>query len=584
MCVKIKCFTTHNFSKLQKLSLMANIPSEFIDQLLDRIDIIDVISPRVNLKKAGKDYQALCPFHTENTPSFTVSQNKQFYHCFGCGKHGSAIGFLMEFEGMEFIDSIETLAQSAGMEIPNQGQRNYNNQSKNLFQVVEHANRYFLNGFKNSEFAQEYIHNRGISKEVSALFQIGYAEDGWDGLLKRLQNHSQDELMKSGLIVQKDSGKIYDKFRGRIMFPIQDRRGRVIAFGGRAVLAEQKPKYLNSPETPLFHKGKELYGLNLARKHSNSKSIIVVEGYMDVIALHQAGFKNAVATLGTATSETHLITLLRSYEEIIFCFDGDNAGTEAAWKALQISLPVYRDDKSIRFLFLPAEHDPDTYVKEFGYDAFQKQLDEALTLSHFLLNKLKNNTDLNSIDGRAMFIEKSKAYVQKLPKGQFRQLLMEEVSKMTKTKVDFNIREKKANTKNVDQWTPIRKTIAILVNQPNLVLKLSENLAFNQLNLNGVKILTEIVDFCRRNPHISTAALLEHFREHKAYAHLSSLATVTLNLNSEQLLLELKDINIYFEKSIQKHRINELRNKQATNGLTTAEKTQLVELLSNQIK
>ena len=563
---------------------MANIPSEFIDQLLDRIDIIDVISPRVNLKKAGKDYQALCPFHTENTPSFTVSQNKQFYHCFGCGKHGSAIGFLMEFEGMEFIDSIETLAQSAGMEIPNQGQRNYNNQSKNLFQVVEHANRYFLNGFKNSEFAQEYIHNRGISKEVSALFQIGYAEDGWDGLLKRLQNHSQDELMKSGLIVQKDSGKIYDKFRGRIMFPIQDRRGRVIAFGGRAVLAEQKPKYLNSPETPLFHKGKELYGLNLARKHSNSKSIIVVEGYMDVIALHQAGFKNAVATLGTATSETHLITLLRSYEEIIFCFDGDNAGTEAAWKALQISLPVYRDDKSIRFLFLPAEHDPDTYVKEFGYDAFQKQLDEALTLSHFLLNKLKNNTDLNSIDGRAMFIEKSKAYVQKLPKGQFRQLLMEEVSKMTKTKVDFNIREKKANTKNVDQWTPIRKTIAILVNQPNLVLKLSENLAFNQLNLNGVKILTEIVDFCRRNPHISTAALLEHFREHKAYAHLSSLATVTLNLNSEQLLLELKDINIYFEKSIQKHRINELRNKQATNGLTTAEKTQLVELLSNQIK
>jgi DNA primase len=563
---------------------MANIPSEFIDQLLDRIDIIDVISPRINLKKAGKDYQALCPFHTENTPSFTVSQNKQFYHCFGCGKHGSAIGFLMEFEGMEFVDSIETLAQSAGMEIPNQGQQNYNNQSKNLFQVVENANRYFLNGFKNSEFAQEYIHNRGITKEISALFQIGYAEDGWDGLLKRLQNHSQEELMKSGLIVQKDSGKVYDKFRGRIMFPIQDRRGRVIAFGGRAVLADQKPKYLNSPETPLFHKGKELYGLNIARKHSNSKSIIVVEGYMDVIALHQAGFKNAVATLGTATSETHIITLLRSYEEIVFCFDGDNAGTEAAWKALQVSLPVYRDDKNIRFLFLPAEHDPDTYVKEFGHDAFQQQLDDSLSLSHFLLNKLKNNIDLNSIDGRAMFIDKSKAYIRELPKGQFRQLLMEEVSQLTKTKVDFSIREKKSKIKNVDQWNPIRKTIAILVNQPNLVLKLSENLAFKQLNLNGVKILTEIVDFCRLNPHISTAVLLENFREHKAYTHLSSLATVTLNLNSEQLLLELKDINIYFEKSIQKNRINELRNKQAKDGLTTAEKTQLVELLSNQIK
>ena len=563
---------------------MANIPSEFIDQLLDRIDIIDVISPRVTLKKAGKDYQALCPFHTENTPSFTVSQNKQFYHCFGCGKHGSAIGFMMEFEGMDFVDCIETLAQSAGMSVPHQGNYQNNNQSKNLYQVVENANRYFVNGLGKSEFAQNYIKERGISPEVSHIFQIGFAPDSWDGLLKRAQNNGQNELMQAGLIVQNDNGKIYDKFRGRIMFPIQDKRGRVIAFGGRAVLADQKPKYLNSPETPLFHKGKELYGLNIARKHSKVKSIIVVEGYMDVIALHQAGFKNSVATLGTATSQHHIVTLLRSYEEIIFCFDGDKAGREAAWKALKVSLPVYRDDKNIKFLFLPSEHDPDTYVKEFGHDAFQNQLDNSLSLSNFLLNKLKSDIDLNSIDGRAKFIDKSKAFVTELPKGQFRKLLIEEVGHLSKTRVDFNIKNQAPKVQSIDQWTPIRKAIAILLNEPELVTNLPEKLEFKQLKLNGVNILTEIVDFCRLNPHISTAALLENFRQHHAYSHLSSLATVSLNLNGEQLLLELNDIKNYFEKAIQKNKIEDLRNKQAQNGLTAAEKIQLVELLSNQIR
>ena len=330
---------------------MAGIPSEFIDQLIDRIDIVDVISPRVSLKKAGKDFQALCPFHTENSPSFTVSQNKQFYHCFGCGKHGSAIGFLMEFEGMDFVDCVETLAQSAGLEVPSHGK--FQNLNKGLYQIVEDANRYFVNGYKQSEFAKTYMQNRGISEQTSQIFQIGFAPDTWDGLMKRQNNTPQSDLLKAGLIVQNDNGRVYDKFRSRIMFPIQDKRGRVIAFGGRAVSDDQKPKYLNSPETPLFHKGKELYGLNIARKHSNEKSIIVVEGYMDVIALHQAGIKNSVATLGTATSQDHIIALLRSYDEIVFCFDGDKAGREAAWKALVNSLPVYRDDKNIRFLKMP---------------------------------------------------------------------------------------------------------------------------------------------------------------------------------------------------------------------------------------
>lgn len=562
---------------------MAGIPSEFIDQLLDKIDIVDIISPRINLKKAGKDFQALCPFHTENSPSFTVSQHKQFFHCFGCGKNGSAIGFLMEFEGMEFVDCIESLAQSAGLEVPSQGQNNKSSKSKNLYEVVDNANRYFTHAFQQSDFAKEYIQNRGISNETCQIFQVGFAPDKWDGLLKRNQKFTTTELQLAGLLAQNDSGKIYDKFRGRLMFPIQDRRSRVIAFGGRAVLADQKPKYLNSPETPLFHKSKELYGFNIAKKHSNSKSVIVVEGYMDVIALHQAGFKNCVATLGTATSQHHVVTLLRSYEEIIFCFDGDKAGREAAWKALLTSLPVYRDDKNIKFLFLPDGHDPDTYVKQFGHEAFQTQLNQSLSLSRFLLGRLKKDIDLQSIDGRAKFLDKSKFYITELPKGQFRKLLIEEFSQLAKSKLEYTPQNKTQKNHNIDQWTPIRKAIAILLNQPNLVVNITENHEFSLLEQNGINILIEIVDFCRINPHISTAALIENFRENKAYSHLSSLVSVPLNLNSEQMLLELNDIKKHFEKSIQKIKIDGLRKKQRQGGLTAAEKTQLVSLLTDKI-
>ena len=562
---------------------MAGIPSEFIDQLLDRVDIVDVISPRITLKKAGKDYQALCPFHTENTPSFTVSQNKQFYHCFGCGKSGSAIGFLMEFEGMEFVDSVETLAQSVGMEVPNQGNYSTNNNSKNLYQIVENANRYFVNHFRNNQDVQDYIKNRGISHETCQTFQVGYAPDQWDGLLKKLSQTNQNEMQKAGLLAQNDAGRIYDKFRGRIMFPIQDRRGRVIAFGGRALQKDQKPKYLNSPETPLFHKGKELYGLNIARKHSQSKSIIVVEGYMDVIALHEVGFKNAVATLGTATSQQHIVTLLRSYDEIIFCFDGDQAGIDAAWKALVISLPIYRDDKSIRFLFLPDKHDPDTYVKEHGAKPFQQQLDNASMLSTFLLRKLQEGLDIKTIDGRAQFIDKSRSYLSELPKGQFRKLLTEEVGQIAKSTVDFKTKTKNKKMQSIDQWTPVRKAIAILLNQPNLVINFPPDIDFNLIPQNGVEILQKIVELCRQSPNINTASLLENFRNETAYTHLSTLTSTSLNLNDEQMLLELKDIKKHFEKSIRKIKIDRLRQKQANDGLTNEEKQQLVELLTNQI-
>lgn len=560
---------------------MAGIPSEFIDQLLDRIDIIDVISPRINLKKAGKDYQALCPFHTENTPSFTVSPVKQFYHCFGCGKHGTAIGFLMEYEGMEFVDAIESLAQSAGLTVPHQGNYKIDN-NKNLYEITERANRFFTHCLNQSQKAQNYLKLRGLSPDTLQTFQIGYAPESWDGLIRQYPPNIMPELDKAGLTSRNDNGKVYDKFRNRIIFPISDKRGRIIAFGGRAIDKDQKPKYLNSPETPLFHKGEELYGLNIARKFGNSKQIIVVEGYMDVIALHQAGIKNSVATLGTATSSKHVTTLLRLYDEIVFCFDGDTAGRDAAWKALQVSLPLYRDDKSIRFLFLPDAQDPDSYVNQFGTDAFYKELDHAMSFSAFLLDNLTHNIDLASIDGRARFLEKSKPYVNQLAKGQFKKLLLEEISSIGKSSMDIS-NQSESKIKPVNQWNPVRKAIAILLHSPHLVDIIPENMNLNQLKQNGAKILTEIVDFCRLNPHITTANIIESFRQHEAIEHLGNLVAVPLDLNEEELVFELQDITAHFNRAIQKQEIEKLRQKQSEQGLTPEEKQHLVQLLTQQI-
>lgn len=562
---------------------MAGIPSEFIDQLLERIDIVDVISSRITLKKAGKDFQALCPFHTENTPSFTVSQHKQFYHCFGCGKHGSAIGFLMDYEGMEFVDCVQVLAQSVGLEVPKGSGGHFTNKSSNLFEVTNKAQNHFATNFKKNHKAQEYMEQRGVSKATLDTFQVGFAQNTWDGLMKQFPQSSQSDLMKAGLLAENDNGKIYDKFRNRIIFPIQDRRGRVIAFGGRAIEADQKPKYLNSPETPLFHKGRELYGLNLAKKHSNEKFIIIVEGYMDVIALHEAGIKNSVATLGTATSHHHIVTLLRAYDRIVFCFDGDSAGQEAAWKALQISLPLYRDDKTLQFLFLPDNHDPDTYIKDHGVQAFQKQIENAHALSRFLLERLKSDLDLNSIDGRAMFIDRARKHINQIPKGQFKKLLNEEVEKITQTEI--RIQETSTQTKiwSLDKWTPIRKAITFLVQNPSLVSEIPSALEIDKINQNGAKILSEIVDFCSQNPHISTAVLLENFKTHSAYEHLAKLAVLELELNDSQKQLEMLDIARFLERKSVQAQIQELKEKQAQSGLTSEEKNRLMELLSNQL-
>ena len=400
------------------------IPDSFIEELLGRLDIVEIVERRVPLKRAGREFQACCPFHDEKTPSFTVSPLKQFYHCFGCGAHGSAIGFLMNFEGLEFVDAVEDLAHHAGLEVPREAARAAR-PAIDLYDILEAAASYYCEQLKTSPEAIAYLKKRGLSGDVAKTFSIGFAPQGWDKLSSRLGTDEKrlGQLRRAGMLSQGKSGE-YDKFRHRIMFPIHDRRGRVIGFGGRA-LEDDGPKYLNSPETELFHKGRELYGLYLARKsQAKLDRILVVEGYMDVVALAQFGFENCVATLGTATTGDQTELLFRASDEIIFCFDGDRAGRKAAWRALEATLPRLREGRQARFLFLPDGEDPDSMVRKLGAEDFSLQLDQAQALSEFFFDHFTQVVDMSSIDGRARLVEQTKPLLDKIPEGVFHDMML----------------------------------------------------------------------------------------------------------------------------------------------------------------
>ncbi|MGD8681120.1 MAG: DNA primase, partial [Lysobacterales bacterium] len=399
------------------------IPDSFIEELLGRVDIVEIIERRVPLKRAGREFQARCPFHEEKTASFTVSPQKQFYHCFGCGAHGSAIGFLMNYEGLEFVDAVEELARHVGLQVPREAS-SQPRPSEDLYRVLESASSWYRDQLKEHPEAIAYLKQRGLSGEIAAQFGIGYAPPGWDNLSgKHGSDSRQVELLKrAGLVSQGKSG-FYDKFRHRIMFPIHDRRGRAIGFGGRA-LDDDGPKYLNSPETELFHKGRELYGLYLARKsQAKLDRILVVEGYMDVVALAQFGFANCVATLGTATTPEQAELLFRAADEVVFCFDGDRAGRQAAWRALEATLPKLREGRQARFLFLPEGEDPDSMVRRQGGEAFSGLLDRAQPLSEFFFDHFTEAVDMDSLDGRAKLVEMSRPQLKKLPEGVFRDMM-----------------------------------------------------------------------------------------------------------------------------------------------------------------
>ncbi len=559
---------------------MASIPNEFIESLLDRIDIHDVVGARVQLKKAGKDYSGLCPFHAENTPSFTVSQQKQFYHCFGCGKNGSAIGFLMEYEGLDFIDAVKDLAQQAGMQVPSIDNYAGQKPKTNLFAVTEKTTRIFQQQLKTSPQIIEYLKNRGLSGQTCKTFQLGYALNEWDALLKRFDQSEHDLLKRTGLSTQNDQQRTYDKFRNRLMFPIQDRRGRVIAFGGRAVEADQKPKYLNSPETDLFHKGSELYGLHLARKHSNEKFIFVVEGYMDVIALHEYGIKNAVATLGTATSPQHISHLFKVWDRIVFCFDGDSAGVQAAEKALNTALPLYLDNKIIDFLFLPQGEDPDSFIMKHGKDSFDQKADNATPLSDFLLQVISKGININSIDGKAQLHEKAKPYLSQLPKGAFKVMMTQKISQVSGITLAIKERQKSKQSKTTSaSENPFRKLISLLLNSPHFCKNFPNDLNLQKLSYKGVEIIDKIVEIQRHNPQINAAAMLEHFRDSDYSPYLGQLMRMYDHLDETEKALEFADIISYLQQLNSKAEIERLRNKQMESGLNSSEKQNLVQLL-----
>ncbi len=423
---------------------MGLIPQTFIDELIARADIVEIIGSRVTLKKAGREYKACCPFHNEKSASFWVSPEKQFYHCFGCGAHGTVLRFLMEHDHMPFPEAVEELATRLGLEVPHEGgnaaaggQRRVD---EPLYDVMGRVSRFYTEMLAKDARAQAYVSKRGLDRETVEKFGIGYAPNSWNDVLRRFggTEDARRALSDLGLIVERERGQIrdgdrhYDRFRDRIMFPIRDSRGRIIAFGGR-ILDQGEPKYLNSPETVLFHKGRELYALfETRRARTNLKRLLVVEGYMDAVRLHQHGINYAVATLGTATTPEHFKRIFRLVSEVVFAFDGDRAGRAAAWRALQHALPEAREGREIRFLFLPDGHDPDSLVGEEGAQAFEHRLEATLPLSEYLIRELSERSDLSSADGRAHFSENARPLWAKLPDGVYRELMLTRIAEVVR--------------------------------------------------------------------------------------------------------------------------------------------------------
>lgn len=549
------------------------IPQGFIDDLLSRIDIVDVIDSRVPLKKAGRNYSALCPFHKEKSPSFSVNQDKQFYYCFGCGAGGNAVGFLMDYERMEFVEAVETLANLANIEVPREVVLSKDTgQQTALYSLLENAAQFYRKSLSQHAHAVDYLKKRGLTGEIAKQFGIGYAPDGWDNLLKTLGKNEEDirDLEKAGMLIEKEGAKnYYDRFRDRIMFPIRDSRGRVIAFGGR-VLGDEKPKYLNSPETPIFHKGKELYGFYEAKQANRHLArVLIVEGYMDVVALAQHGINYAVATLGTATSSAHIEKLFRSVNKIVFCFDGDDAGRTAAWRAMENTLPVIKDGFEAAFLFLPEGEDPDTLVRKEGADLFTKRIIAAPSLSEFFFTHLMQDINMQTLDGRARLSQSALPLIHKIPGGALQQLMLNKLGELTGLNNNqlsalnpsfkqtitksappptpdeppirrMAIRQPKTNAPKVT-LTPTKTAIILLLHHPEL----AANVDTGAISLSGggleEALLLELVNYIQANPNSNTASLLGHWHDSPLGEMLTALAAYEYLLAPESAQTQLND-------------------------------------------
>ena len=515
------------------------IPQSFIQDLLNRVDIVDVVGRYVQLKKGGANYLGLCPFHNEKSPSFTVSPTKQFYHCFGCGAHGTAIGFLIEYSGLGFIEAVKELAQNAGMTVPEAEDRlppaqRAEQQAKSLAlsEAMTCACDYYRHQLRSSQRAVTYLKGRGLTGEIAARFGLGYAPDGWDGLRAVFPDYDATALVECGLVIDRTdeeggNRKRYDRFRDRIVFPIRNAKGQVIGFGGR-VLDQDEPKYLNSPETPLFQKGSELYGLFEARQAIRDAGyVLVTEGYMDVVALAQLGFPQSVATLGTACTPIHVQKLLRQTDHVIFSFDGDAAGRRAARRALDASLPHASDDKIIKFLFLPPEHDPDSYVREYGADVFEQQVRDAMPLSQFLISEVAGENDLSTSEGRARMQFDAKPLLQSMPPSALRLQIVRSLANMTQTapaeiEALFELSQPVARVKvappKAKRAAPEgleRKVMRILVAHPSLAGEMDHSAisAITQATPDQAEMLLELIDVARSlGESANFAVLVENLR------------------------------------------------------------------------
>lgn len=551
------------------------IPETFIESLLERVDIVDVVGARVPLKPAGHEFKACCPFHDEKTPSFYVSPQKQFYHCFGCGAHGTAVGFVMQYDGLEFPAAIEELASQVGMDVPRTGGEASGARKREqepLFDALEAAQNFFRARLRTDPAAQRYLAERGLDERTLDDFGVGRAPDAWSMLVDRLleKGHKAVDLEKAGLAGRARNGNWIDKFRNRVMFPIRDRRGRVIAFGGRA-LGDDGPKYLNSAETPVFHKGRELYRLFEVRRGGLPERLLVVEGYMDAAALYQFGFEDAVATLGTAVTSDHLELMFRATSVVVFCFDGDDAGRRAAWKGLEAALPAMKSDREVRFLFLPEGEDPDSLVRSEGREAFAARLAAAVPLSSFLFDELARPLDLSTPDGRARLVAQAEPLLGRLPAGPFADLMADELQRRAGHAGDWRPKPVAQGLKRQGSdrpLTPVQYAVAILVQHPELAADLDRTRLDGPGALKGVDFLVQLIDFCASRPNVSTALVLEHWRDRPEGRYLAELAARDLAGRAEQLgpaLVESLDrIRILRIRA----RVAELQRRQAAEGLT----------------
>ncbi|MDN4625588.1 DNA primase [Erwinia sp. PsM31] len=568
--------------------MAGRIPRVFINDLLARTDIVDLIDARVKLKKQGKNYHACCPFHNEKTPSFTVNGEKQFYHCFGCGAHGNAIDFLMNYDRLEFVESIEELATLYGLEVPYESgsgpSQLERHQRQSLYQLMGSLNDFYQQSLTQNQAAgaRDYLTKRGLSDDVIRHFSIGFAPAGWDNALKRFGRSQEDRqsLSDAGMLVTNDQGRSYDRFRERIMFPIHDKRGRVIGFGGR-VVGDALPKYLNSPETEIFHKGRQLYGLYEAqKKHPEPAKLLVVEGYMDVVALAQFGIDYAVASLGTSTTPDHIQLLFRTTDTVICCYDGDRAGREAAWRALETALPYMNDGRQLRFMFLPDGEDPDTLVRKEGKDAFEARMEQAMPLSAFLFDTLMPQVDLRSPDGRAQLSTLALPLISQVPGETLRIYLRQELGNKLGILDDSQLEKllpKQSEGAKLPQQPQLKRTtmrilIGLLIQNPALATMVPSLEGLNNSELPGFPLFVELVSTCVAHPGLTTGQLLELYRGTKFSQSLETLATWNHMIVEDEVETMFKDSLASMYDAALERRLEELIARDRTHGLNAEER------------